>query len=305
MESMNALGAWITDTSGVVDDTVSLEQFFDMQHSVDTLLGEVRGCSGESELSKHPSIVAATDNKIRWLHLACPTRIAKPKDGICEAGAFHDLDSSVYEKTVKPAQTAFAVVHYDAETDSSVLMCRPLTGRTHQLRLHLQFMGHPIANDPNYGGEMFYGDAAGQEAFATAKAKLDSLNHAKLVSEAAIGLNDSKANPLPATSSDTPASQAELDALAHLKRSDTEPLHEFIQRTCVWCARSCGEGDGNTRTMLEFLCRSSGIYLHALAYTMVDGDGDGEKRRRFQYRTKLPLWAWREAASDKSTRYSS
>ena len=29
--------------------------------------------------------------------------------------------------------------------------CRPLTGRTHQIRVHLQFCGLPILNDPFYG----------------------------------------------------------------------------------------------------------------------------------------------------------
>ncbi len=29
--------------------------------------------------------------------------------------------------------------------------CRPLTGRTHQIRVHLQFSGLPILNDPFYG----------------------------------------------------------------------------------------------------------------------------------------------------------
>jgi 23S rRNA-/tRNA-specific pseudouridylate synthase len=29
--------------------------------------------------------------------------------------------------------------------------CRPLTGRTHQIRVHLQFCGMPILNDPFYG----------------------------------------------------------------------------------------------------------------------------------------------------------
>lgn len=38
--------------------------------------------------------------------------------------------------------------------------CRPYTGRTHQLRLHLQLLGYPIANDPCYGGVLFYGDIA-------------------------------------------------------------------------------------------------------------------------------------------------
>merc|ERR1712118_194599 len=36
----------------------------------------------------------------------------------------------------------------------SVVRCFPLTGRTHQIRVHLQHLGLPIANDSCYGGEM-------------------------------------------------------------------------------------------------------------------------------------------------------
>ena len=33
----------------------------------------------------------------------------------------------------------------------SLLQCAPLTGRTHQIRVHLQHAGHPIAGDTRYG----------------------------------------------------------------------------------------------------------------------------------------------------------
>ncbi|PKA56912.1 RNA pseudouridine synthase 7 [Apostasia shenzhenica] len=32
----------------------------------------------------------------------------------------------------------------------SVVLCKPITGRTHQIRVHLQYCGHPIANDELY-----------------------------------------------------------------------------------------------------------------------------------------------------------
>lgn len=34
----------------------------------------------------------------------------------------------------------------------SVVEAVPKTGRTHQIRVHLQHAGHPIANDSQYGG---------------------------------------------------------------------------------------------------------------------------------------------------------
>ncbi|KAH9163785.1 pseudouridine synthase [Lactarius sanguifluus] len=48
----------------------------------------------------------------------------------------------------KPAQTIFTRLHYDKNTNTSVLHCRPLTGHSHQIRVHLQYLGYPIANDP-------------------------------------------------------------------------------------------------------------------------------------------------------------
>lgn len=37
--------------------------------------------------------------------------------------------------------------------DSSILELTPFTGRTHQLRVHLAFLGHPILGDAKYGGK--------------------------------------------------------------------------------------------------------------------------------------------------------
>ena len=45
----------------------------------------------------------------------------------------------------------------------SVVRCLPVTGRTHQLRVHLQYLGHPIQNDPIYANQRVWGFDLGQE----------------------------------------------------------------------------------------------------------------------------------------------
>ncbi|OAX37786.1 pseudouridine synthase [Rhizopogon vinicolor AM-OR11-026] len=62
----------------------------------------------------------------------------------------------------KHAKTIFNRLHYDPATDTSVLRCRPMTGRSHQIRVHLQYLGHPIANDPVYSEERIWGTNLGK-----------------------------------------------------------------------------------------------------------------------------------------------
>ncbi|KAI9150407.1 pseudouridylate synthase [Paramyrothecium foliicola] len=44
----------------------------------------------------------------------------------------------------------------------SIVRCLPVTGRTHQLRVHLQYLGHPIQNDPIYANQRVWGFDLGQ-----------------------------------------------------------------------------------------------------------------------------------------------
>ena len=49
----------------------------------------------------------------------------------------------------KPARTEFMVL--ERREDMSKLALRPITGRTHQLRVHCAYRGFPILGDPQYG----------------------------------------------------------------------------------------------------------------------------------------------------------
>ena len=50
----------------------------------------------------------------------------------------------------KPSTTRWQVVAYDPVTDTTRLLLEPVTGRSHQLRVHLQALGHPILGDALY-----------------------------------------------------------------------------------------------------------------------------------------------------------
>ncbi|HJV94945.1 MAG TPA: RluA family pseudouridine synthase [Albitalea sp.] len=50
----------------------------------------------------------------------------------------------------KPSLTHYRVLAYDALTDTTRLALEPVTGRSHQLRVHLLALGHPIVGDGLY-----------------------------------------------------------------------------------------------------------------------------------------------------------
>ncbi|HAA0965578.1 TPA_asm: 23S rRNA pseudouridine(955/2504/2580) synthase, partial [Salmonella enterica] len=53
----------------------------------------------------------------------------------------------------KPSETRFKVEERYAF--ATLVRCSPVTGRTHQIRVHTQYAGHPIAFDDRYGDREF------------------------------------------------------------------------------------------------------------------------------------------------------
>ncbi|XP_052899341.1 pseudouridylate synthase RPUSD2 isoform X2 [Anopheles moucheti] len=59
----------------------------------------------------------------------------------------------------KECTTTFQKLGFNGS--SSVVLCKPLTGRMHQIRVHLQYLGYPVVNDPLYNHDVF-GPAKGR-----------------------------------------------------------------------------------------------------------------------------------------------
>lgn len=76
------------------------------------------------------------------------------EDVLCEESIVvvsHKIGVCRVSRDGKPCKTLFKRISYDGIT--SIVKCVPHTGRMHQIRVHLQWLGYPIINDPIYNHE--------------------------------------------------------------------------------------------------------------------------------------------------------
>ncbi len=57
----------------------------------------------------------------------------------------------VTDVNAKDAFTHFRVLKRYKKDNKTLIECKLSTGRTHQIRVHMEYIGHPIYNDPVYG----------------------------------------------------------------------------------------------------------------------------------------------------------
>ena len=117
----------------------------------------------------------------------------------------------VDDENGKPSRTLFSVVDHAGKTTALVAL-KPLTGRTHQLRLHLSTIGCPIVGDGKYGG---------QEAYLTGSIsrKLHLHSH-QLIIDHPKGGQLTVSAPLPRHMQET------LDSLGFTLQDDVDPFDD-------------------------------------------------------------------------------
>ncbi|XP_053330976.1 pseudouridylate synthase RPUSD2 [Spea bombifrons] len=205
----------------------------------------------------------------------------------------------------KPCKTVFQRLSYNGK--SSVVKCFPYTGRTHQIRVHLQYLGHPIVNDPIYNTES-WGPSRGkggsidkndEELLRSlveehrSKNSLDVLD----VTEEDLQLSIKR------KSDDKGCSETQPVARENLQKSgDSTNVESPAALKTLEASRENDQSDGenvtnnvqeNKQGLRDLLCgecklirpdpspKDLVMYLHALRYKGSD----------FDYSTEMPDWA--------------
>merc|ERR1719351_606549 len=90
------------------------------------------------------SYVCRVEGEFPSTSVSCkePIEVVSYKIGVCKVSP-----------NGKECQTDFQRLSFNGKT--SVVLCHPKTGRMHQIRVHLQFLGYPVVNDPLYNHSVF------------------------------------------------------------------------------------------------------------------------------------------------------
>lgn len=109
-----------------------------------------------TERAYHALVAALSSREVGRVYHTLVWGHLESRNGVIDAPIGRDHRDPMRMSVVvdgKTARTHYRVLHeYRTPADVSVLECRLETGRTHQIRVHLSAIGHPVVGDGAYGG---------------------------------------------------------------------------------------------------------------------------------------------------------
>jgi RluA family pseudouridine synthase len=95
--------------------------------------------------------------KVEKTYLALVAGVPEPREGIIDAPLLRldtgrtDEAKVVVDPQGQSAETSYRVLKTGSKNDWSLVELHPKTGRTHQIRVHMSHIGHPLIGDRRYG----------------------------------------------------------------------------------------------------------------------------------------------------------
>ena len=112
-----------------------------------------------TELAQRQLSISFADRATDKRYVAVVHGLVEPDAGEIDLPLITDWPRRPLQKVCheqgKPSLTRFEVLSRDPSTQQTRLALMPVTGRSHQLRVHLLAIGHPIVGDPLYGPDAF------------------------------------------------------------------------------------------------------------------------------------------------------
>lgn len=123
-------------------------------HRLDKDTSGVLAIARNPEAYRHLSM-QFENREVTKIYHAVVDGIHSFSDQLVDAAIEKQNDGTVrLSRSGKSAQTYFTTLK--AFKSHSLIECRPVTGRMHQIRIHLAFLKAPITGDEVYGGKLFY-----------------------------------------------------------------------------------------------------------------------------------------------------
>ncbi len=94
------------------------------------------------------------DHSMHRIYMAVVEGIIKDEEGTVSANigrSLRDRKKMCVIPTGREAITHYTVVDRNLQSRTTLVSCRLETGRTHQIRVHMAYLGHPVVGDPVYG----------------------------------------------------------------------------------------------------------------------------------------------------------